>query len=122
MHAPIDRNITALLILLVVWIMRFLHYNYIAIHPYTEEISKLPAHFQPVHMESHAMHVSRHGVELDFEVLEVDFEEPRTLRQHSFFQRFHMGQVVPCMFIGFMETENPTCQDGEPVSNQDELM
>jgi glucose-6-phosphate isomerase len=33
-----------------------------------------------------------------------------------------MGQVVPCDFIGFMESQNPVCEEGEPVSNHDELM
>jgi len=42
--------------------------------------------------------------------------------QHSFFQLLHMGQVVPCDFIGFMESQNPVCEEGEPVSNHDELM
>lgn len=122
LNAPIERNIPALLGLLGVWNMSFLGYKSRAMHPYTEALNKLPAHIQQVDMESNGKHVSRHGVDLDFEVGEVDFGEAGTLGQHSFFQLLHMGQTVPCTFIGFVESQNPTCQDGEPVSNHDELM
>ncbi|PXF42555.1 Glucose-6-phosphate isomerase, cytosolic 1A [Gracilariopsis chorda] len=121
-NAPLDRNIPVLMGLMGVWNMSFMGYKSRAMHPYTEALNKLPAHIQQVDMESNGKHVSRHGVDLDFEVGEVDFGEPGTLGQHSFFQLLHMGQVVPCTFIGFIESQNPTCQDGEPVSNHDELM
>eukprot|EP00178_Gracilaria_changii_P011404 TRINITY_DN3250_c0_g1_i1.p2 TRINITY_DN3250_c0_g1~~TRINITY_DN3250_c0_g1_i1.p2 ORF type:complete len:633 (+),score=100.29 TRINITY_DN3250_c0_g1_i1:810-2708(+) len=122
LNAPLERNIPVLMGLMGVWNMSFMGYKSRAMHPYTEALNKLPAHIQQVDMESNGKHVSRHGVELDFEVGEVDFGEPGTLGQHSFFQLLHMGQIVPCTFIGFIESQNPTCQDGEPVSNHDELM
>lgn len=121
-NAPFERNLPVLMGLMGVWNMSFLGYKSRAMHPYTEALNKLPAHIQQVDMESNGKHVSRHGALLDFEVGEVDFGEPGTLGQHSFFQLLHMGQTVPCTFIGFMESQNPTCQDGEPVSNHDELM
>lgn len=120
--APLERNIPIIMGLMGVWNMSFLGYKSRAMHPYTEALNKLPAHIQQVDMESNGKHVSRHGKLLDFEVGEVDFGEPGTLGQHSFFQLLHMGQTVPCTFIGFVESQNPTCQDGEPVSNHDELM
>ena len=120
--APFERNLPILLGLIGVWNMTFMGYKSRAMHPYTEALNKLPAHIQQVDMESNGKHVSRHGKMLDFEVGEIDFGEPGTLGQHSFFQLLHMGQVVPCTFIGFVESQNPTCQDGEPVSNHDELM
>lgn len=121
-NTPLERNIPVIMGLLGVWNMSFLGYKSRAMHPYTEALNKLPAHIQQVDMESNGKHVTRAGVELDFDVGEVDFGEPGTLGQHSFFQLLHMGQVVPCTFIGFIESQNPTCQDGEPVSNHDELM
>lgn len=120
--APFERNLPVLMGLLGVWNMSFLGYKSRAMHPYTEALNKLPAHIQQVDMESNGKHVSRAGLELDFDAGEVDFGEPGTLGQHSFFQLLHMGQTVPCTFIGFVESQNPTCQDGEPVSNHDELM
>lgn len=122
LHAPLERNIPVIMGLIGVWNMSFLGYKSRAMHPYTEALNKLPAHIQQVDMESNGKHVSRSGVELDFDVGEVDFGEPGTLGQHSFFQLLHMGQTVPCTFIGFIESQNPTCQEGEPVSNHDELM
>lgn len=122
LSTPFERNIPVIMGLMGVWNMTFMGYKSRAMHPYTEALNKLPAHIQQVDMESNGKHVSRHGVELDFEVGEVDFGEPGTLGQHSFFQLLHMGQTVPCTFIGFVESQNPTCQDGEPVSNHDELM
>lgn len=120
--APYERNIPVLLGLLGVWNMSFMGYKARAMHPYTEALNKLPAHIQQVDMESNGKSVSRHGAKLDFEVGEIDFGEPGTLGQHSFFQLLHMGQTVPCTFIGFIESQSPTCQEGEPVSNHDELM
>lgn len=122
LQAPYERNLPVLMGLLGVWNMSFLGYKSRAMHPYTEALNKLPAHIQQVDMESNGKHVSVHGRELDFDVGEVDFGEPGTLGQHSFFQLLHMGQTVPCTFIGFVESQNPICEDGEPVSNHDELM
>lgn len=121
-NTPFERNIPVLLGLIGVWNMSFLGYKSRAMHPYTEALTKLPAHIQQVDMESNGKAVTRHGVELDFDAGQVEFGEPGTLGQHSFFQLLHMGQVVPCTFIGFVESQNPCCQDGEPVSNHDELM
>lgn len=120
--APLERNIPVLMGLLGVWNMSFMGFKTRAMHPYTEALLKLPAHIQQVDMESNGKGVSLHGVPLDFEVGEVDFGEPGTLGQHSFFQLLHMGQTVPCDFIGFIESQTPLCTDGEPVSNHDELM
>lgn len=121
-RAPFERNLPVLLGLLGVWNMSFMDYKTRAMHPYTEALLKFPSHIQQVDMESNGKHVTRHGDRLDFEVGEVDFGEPGTQGQHSFFQLLHMGQVVPCDFIGFIESQNPICEEGEPVSNHDELM
>lgn len=121
-NTPLERNIPVLLGLTCVWNMSFLGHMSQAMHPYTEALTKLAPHIQQLDMESNGKYVTRHGVEIDFDVGPINFGEPGTLGQHSFFQLLHMGQVVPCTFIGFIESQNPTCQDGEPVSNHDELM
>jgi len=121
-YAPLERNLPVLLGLLGVWNMSFLHYNARAIHPYSEALLRFPAHIQQLDMESNGKHVNIFGENVDYPVGEIDFGEPGTNGQHSFFQLLHMGQVVPCDFIGFMESQNPVCEEGEPVSNHDELM
>lgn len=73
-------------------------------------------------MESNGKRVSVDGSELDFICGEVNFGEPGTNSQHSFFQLFHQGQVVPVDFIGFMESQTPIHVQNEQVNNHDELM
>jgi hypothetical protein len=54
---------------------------------------------------------------------EVDFGESGTNSQHSFFQLLHLGQPVPCDFIGFVEAQNNLVHtEGEDLSCHDELM
>lgn len=120
--APFERNLPVLMGLIGVWNMTFMGYKTRAMHPYTEALLKFPSHIQQVDMESNGKGVSLHGVPLDFDVGEVDFGEPGTLGQHSFFQLLHMGQTVPCDFIGFIESQYPICVEGETVSNHDEIM
>lgn len=119
---PFHRNLPVLMGLIGVWNMTFMGYKTRAMHPYTEALLKFPSHIQQVDMESNGKGVSLHGVPLDFDVGEVDFGEPGTLGQHSFFQLLHMGQTVPCDFIGFIESQYPICVEGETVSNHDEIM
>ncbi|GJD10850.1 Glucose-6-phosphate isomerase, cytosolic [Galdieria sulphuraria] len=122
-YAPLEGNLPVLLGLLGVWNMSFFfNYNARAIHPYSEALLRFPAHIQQLDMESNGKHVNIFGEAVDYPVGEIDFGEPGTNGQHSFFQLLHMGQVVPCDFIGFIESQNPVCEEGEPVSNHDELM
>lgn len=108
--------------LLGVWNMSFLGYNSRTTLPYAEALLKLPAHIQQLDMESNGKKATIHGVPVDYPVGEVDFGEPGTNGQHSFFQLLHMGQTVPCEFIGFLKSQHDLCIDGEPLSSHDELM
>jgi glucose-6-phosphate isomerase len=73
-------------------------------------------------MQSNGKSVTRAGIEVDYPVGEVDFGEPGTNGQHSFFQLLHMGQTVPCDFIGFVQSQHDIVIDGEALSAHDELM
>ena len=97
-------------------------YNTRTTLPYAEALLKLPAHIQQLDMESNGKYMTRHGVEVDYPVGEVDFGEPGTNGQHSFFQLLHMGQTVPCDFIGFVQSQHDLCLDDESLSSHDELM
>ena len=83
---------------------------------------KFPAHIQQLDMESNGKCTNREGEEVDYLVGEVDFGEPGTNGQHSFFQLLHMGQTVPCDFIGFVQSQHDLFVDGERMSSHDELM
>eukprot|EP00541_Cyclophora_tenuis_P011169 CAMPEP_0116561648 /NCGR_PEP_ID=MMETSP0397-20121206/11703_1 /TAXON_ID=216820 /ORGANISM="Cyclophora tenuis, Strain ECT3854" /LENGTH=391 /DNA_ID=CAMNT_0004087821 /DNA_START=21 /DNA_END=1196 /DNA_ORIENTATION=- len=121
-EAPLEKNIPVILGLLGVWNMSFLNYNTRTTLPYAEALLKLPAHIQQLDMESNGKYMTRHGLEIDYPVGEVDFGEPGTNGQHSFFQLLHMGQTVPCDFIGFVQSQHDLCLDGELLSSHDELM
>lgn len=99
-EAPLDKNIPVLMGLLGVWNMSFLNYPTQTIAPYAESLLKLPAHIMQIDMESNGKATTTHGVPVDYPVGEIDFGEPGTNSQHSFFQLLHMGQTVPCDFIG----------------------
>eukprot|EP00262_Sarcandra_glabra_P014368 TRINITY_DN4200_c0_g1_i2.p1 TRINITY_DN4200_c0_g1~~TRINITY_DN4200_c0_g1_i2.p1 ORF type:complete len:550 (-),score=99.79 TRINITY_DN4200_c0_g1_i2:288-1937(-) len=120
--APFEKNIPVLLGLLGVWNVSFLGYPARAILPYSQALEKFAPHIQQVSMESNGKGVSIDGVKLPFETGEIEFGEPGTNGQHSFYQLIHQGRVVPCDFIGVVESQQPVYLKGEMVSNHDELM
>jgi len=73
-------------------------------------------------MESNGKCMTKQGLEVDYPVGEIDFGEAGTNGQHSFYQLLHMGQTVPCDFIGFVQSQHDLCLDGESLSSHDELM
>jgi glucose-6-phosphate isomerase len=122
LNAPFETNIPVILGLLGVWNMSFLGYNIRATLPYGQALLKLPALIQQLDMESNGKCMTKYNIEVDYPVGEVDFGEPGTNGQHSFYQLLHMGQTVPCDFIGFVQSQHDLCLDGEELSSHDELM
>jgi len=121
-NAPPRANLPILLGLLGVWNSSFLKHPARAIACYAQAMLKFAPHIQQVDMESNGKHVTVAGTPLDFDAGEVDFGEPGTNGQHSFFQLFHQGRVVPVDFIGFAQSQHPIEMKEEVVSNHDELM
>jgi len=75
-----------------------------AVLPYSEPLSRFPAHLQQLDMESNGKRVDRSGAELGYATGPVVFGEPGTNGQHSFYQLLHQGtDRVPLQFIGFLE-------------------
>lgn len=120
--APARENLPVLLGLLGVWNSSFLGYGTRALLPYCQALLKLAPHIQQVDMESNGKRVDLDGNPLDFDAGEIDFGEPGTNGQHSFYQLIHQGRVIPCDFVGFVESQQPRALPGEAVSNHDELM
>ena len=82
-----------------------------AILPYSQALSRFPAHLQQLDMESNGKHVNRNGEKIDYPTGPVIFGEPGTNGQHSFYQLLHQGtDIVPLQFIGFRE-----CQYGKDI-------
>ena len=120
--APFEENIPVLMGMLGVWNHSFLKYKTRTTLPYAEALLKLPSHIQQLDMESNGKVMTKYGIEVNYDVGEIDFGEPGTNGQHSFFQLLHMGQTVPCDFIGFCQSQHDLCLDGENFSSHDELM
>jgi len=120
--APMEKNIPVIMGLLGVWNHSFLGYRTRTTLPYAEALLRLPSHIQQLDMESNGKVMTKHGVEVDYNVGEIDFGEPGTNGQHSFFQLLHMGQTAPCDFIGFCQSQHDLCLDNESLSSHDELM
>lgn len=81
-----------------------------AILPYSQALSRFPAHLQQLDMESNGKSVNRRGEKINYVTGPVIFGEPGTNGQHSFYQLLHQGtDIVPLQFIAF--SENQTGKD-----------
>ena len=86
-----------------------------AILPYSQALSRFPAHLQQLDMESNGKSVNRDGAPLNYLTGPVIFGEPGTNGQHSFYQLLHQGtDIVPLQFIAFRNN-----QTGEDVIIED---
>lgn len=81
-----------------------------AILPYSQALSRFPAHLQQLDMESNGKSVNRDGNPINYVTGPVIFGEPGTNGQHSFYQLLHQGtDIVPLQFIAF--NRNQTKKD-----------
>lgn len=77
-----------------------------AILPYSQGLSRFPAHLQQLDMESNGKSVNRFGEKVDYSTGPVIFGEPGTNGQHSFYQLLHQGtDITPLQFIAFKESQ-----------------
>ena len=77
-----------------------------AILPYSQALSRFPAHLQQLDMESNGKSVNRDGAPLNYLTGPVIFGEPGTNGQHSFYQLLHQGtDIIPLQFIAFSENQ-----------------
>ena len=68
--------------------------------------SRFPAHLQQLDMESNGKSVNRFGESVNYVTGPVIFGEPGTNGQHSFYQLLHQGtDIVPLQFIGFKNSQ-----------------
>jgi glucose-6-phosphate isomerase len=100
------KNAALLDALIGVWERNFMNYPYTAVLPYSQALSRFPAHLQQLDMESNGKRVNRDGQPLAYNTGPVVFGEPGTNGQHSFYQLLHQGtSPVPLQFIGFAESQ-----------------
>mgnify|MGYP004445699625 FL=1 len=83
-----------------------LGYQCTAVLPYSQALSRFPAHLQQLDMESNGKSVNRFGEPINYKTGPIIFGEPGTNGQHSFYQLLHQGMnVVPLQFIGFVHSQ-----------------
>jgi glucose-6-phosphate isomerase len=107
--APFERNLPLLLALLGIWHHNLLGAESYAILPYDQYLERLPAYLQQLDMESNGKGVDRDGEPVARATGPVVWGQPGTNGQHAFYQLLHQGtRCVPCDFIGFARSLNPT--------------
>ncbi|MGE4453695.1 MAG: glucose-6-phosphate isomerase [Sphaerochaeta sp.] len=122
LQSKITENAALLDALLGVYLRNVLNYPTTAILPYSQALSRFPAHLQQLDMESNGKHVNRDGEELSYPTGMVIFGEPGTNGQHSFYQLLHQGSdIVPLQFIGFKESQYGKDVEVEGSSSQEKL-
>ena len=83
-----------------------LGYQNTAVLPYSQALSRFPAHLQQLDMESNGKSVNRFGDPVNYVTGPVIFGEPGTNGQHSFYQLLHQGtDIVPLQFVGFKNNQ-----------------
>ena len=83
-----------------------LGYKNTAVLPYSQALSRFPAHLQQLDMESNGKSVNRFGEPVNYPTGPVIFGEPGTNGQHSFYQLLHQGtDIVPLQFVGFKNNQ-----------------
>lgn len=83
-----------------------LGYQNTAVLPYSQALSRFPAHLQQLDMESNGKSVNRFGEPVNYSTGPVIFGEPGTNGQHSFYQLLHQGtDIVPLQFVGFKNNQ-----------------
>ena len=101
------RNNPAMLDALIgVYERNVLGYETTAVLPYSQALSRFPAHLQQLDMESNGKSVNRYGEKVDYVTGPVIFGEPGTNGQQSFSQLLHQGKnIIPMQFIGFRNSQ-----------------
>ena len=99
-----------------------LGYPATAVLPYSQALSRFPAHLQQLDMESNGKSVNRFGEPVSYPTGPVIFGEPGTNGQHSFYQLLHQGtDIVPLQFIGFKNNQLDTDVDIQGSTSQQKL-
>ena len=88
--------------LIGVYERNILGYPATAVLPYSQALSRFPAHLQQMDMESNGKSVNRFGEAVSYVTGPLIFGEPGTNGQHSFYQLLHQGtDIIPLQFVGF---------------------
>lgn len=108
--------------LIGVYERNILGYPATTVLPYSQALSRFPAHLQQADMESNGKSVNRFGEPVNYATGPVLFGEPGTNGQHSFYQLLHQGtDIVPIQFVGFKNSQIGTDVVIEDSTSQQKL-
>ncbi len=106
LNEDVMQNPALLDALIGVYERNILGFGTTAVLPYTQGLSRFPAHLQQLDMESNGKSVNRFGEPVSYKTGPVIFGEPGTNGQHSFYQLLHQGtDIIPLQFIGFRQPQ-----------------
>ena len=121
-NPDIFKNPAMLDALIGVYERNFLGYPATAVLPYSQALSRFPAHLQQLDMESNGKSVNRFGEPVNYATGPVIFGEPGTNGQHSFYQLLHQGtDIVPLQFVGFRKNQAGMDVDIQGSTSQQKL-
>ena len=122
MNENILENPEMLDALIGIYERNILGYQATAVLPYSQALSRFPAHLQQLDMESNGKSVNRFGEPVNYVTGPVIFGEPGTNGQHSFYQLLHQGtNIVPLQFVGFKNSQIGTDVVIEDSTSQQKL-
>lgn len=118
----ISENPAMLDALIGVYERNVLGYTATAVLPYSQALSRFPAHLQQADMESNGKSVNRFGEPVNYVTGPLIFGEPGTNGQHSFYQLLHQGtDIIPIQFIGFKNNQCGVDVDIQGSTSQQKL-
>ena len=121
-NTDIMKNPAMLDALIGVYERNVLGYPATTVLPYSQALSRFPAHLQQLDMESNGKSVNRFGESVDYPTGPVIFGEPGTNGQHSFYQLLHQGtDIVPLQFIAFKNSQIGTDVEIQGSTSQKKL-
>jgi glucose-6-phosphate isomerase len=121
-NKELTKNPAMLDALIGVYERNVLGYESTAVLPYSQALSRFPAHLQQLDMESNGKSVNRFGEKVNYVTGPVIFGEPGTNGQHSFYQLLHQGtNIIPLQFIGFKNNQTGNDVDIQGSTSQQKL-
>ena len=121
-NEDILKNPAMLDALIGVYERNILGYEATAVLPYSQALSRFPAHLQQCDMESNGKSVNRFGEPVNYVTGPIIFGEPGTNGQHSFYQLLHQGKnIIPMQFIGFRNSQAEMDVDIQGSTSQQKL-
>ena len=121
-NADLRKNPAMLDALIGVYERNILGFGATAVLPYSQALSRFPAHLQQADMESNGKSVNRFGEPVNYVTGPIIFGEPGTNGQHSFYQLLHQGtDIIPLQFIGFKNSQIGTDVDIQGSTSQQKL-